>query len=202
MTDDLSFLPLKVTKVGPTGKRTFDPDGKRRLIQTCRRPGVSISGMALKAGVNVNQLHKWIRDDERVDAMDDAAECVAPDRGAREAAVFRLDEGLKVYLHREPVDFRLNINGLALLVEQALGLDPFAPASTCSATAGATASRSWAGTATASGCCSSGWSRTASSGRRADVVPTLTVEQLHWLLEGIDIAVVQRHPQRIYERVG
>jgi len=40
--------------------------------------------------------------------------------------VFRLDEGLKVYLHRAPVDFRLNINGLATLVEQALGLNPFA----------------------------------------------------------------------------
>ena len=77
MTDDLSFLPLNVTKVGPTGKRTFDPDGKRRLIEACRRPGVSISGMALKAGVNVNQLHKWIRDDEREDAVDDAAECGA-----------------------------------------------------------------------------------------------------------------------------
>jgi hypothetical protein len=41
--------------------------------------------------------------------------------------VFRLDQALKVYLHREPIDFRLNINGLALLVEKALGLDPFAP---------------------------------------------------------------------------
>ena len=40
--------------------------------------------------------------------------------------MFRFDEELKVYLHREPVDFRLNINGLAVLVEQALGLDPFA----------------------------------------------------------------------------
>lgn len=39
--------------------------------------------------------------------------------------MFRLDEGLKVYLHRAPIDFRLNINGLALLVEQSLGLDPF-----------------------------------------------------------------------------
>ena len=76
--DDLSFLPLKVTKVGPTGKRTFDPDGKRRLVEACRHPGVSISGMALKAGVNVNQLHKWIRDAEREDAVDDAAESVAP----------------------------------------------------------------------------------------------------------------------------
>ena len=36
--------------------------------------------------------------------------------------MFRLDEALKVYLHREPIDFRLNINGLALMVEKALGL--------------------------------------------------------------------------------
>ena len=33
-------------------------------------------------------------------------------------------------------------------------------------------------------------------------VPTLTVEQLHWLLEGIDIGVVQRHPRRLHERVA
>ena len=62
--DDLSFLPLKVSRVGPTGKRTFDSHGKRRLIEACRRPGVSISGLALKAGLNANQLRKWVRDDE------------------------------------------------------------------------------------------------------------------------------------------
>ena len=43
-------------------------------------------------------------------------------------AVFRFDADLKVYLHREPVDGRKAINGLALLVEQALGLNPFEPA--------------------------------------------------------------------------
>ena len=42
--------------------------------------------------------------------------------------MFRLDPQLKVYLHRPAVDFRLNVNGLAALVEQALGLDPFARA--------------------------------------------------------------------------
>jgi transposase len=41
--------------------------------------------------------------------------------------VFRLEPTLKVYLHREPVDFRLSINGLALRVEKELGPDPFAP---------------------------------------------------------------------------
>ena len=42
--------------------------------------------------------------------------------------MFRIDSGLKVFLHREAVDGRKNINGLALLVEQGLGLDPFAQA--------------------------------------------------------------------------
>lgn len=27
--------------------------------------------------------------------------------------MFRFDEGLKVYLHRDPVDFRMGINGLS-----------------------------------------------------------------------------------------
>ena len=31
----------------------------------------------------------------------------------------------RVYLHREPVDFRKQINGLSLLVEEGLGLNPF-----------------------------------------------------------------------------
>ena len=59
--DDFTFLPLKVTRTGPGGKRTFDRTGKRMLIEACLKPGVSISGMALKAGINANQLHKWIR---------------------------------------------------------------------------------------------------------------------------------------------
>lgn len=42
--------------------------------------------------------------------------------------MFRFGEGLKVYLHREAIDFRVGLNGLAILVEQALGLDPFAEA--------------------------------------------------------------------------
>jgi len=33
-----------------------------------------------------------------------------------DAAMFRLDAELKVYLHREAVDFSKSINGLAVLV--------------------------------------------------------------------------------------
>ncbi|WP_370552026.1 IS66 family insertion sequence element accessory protein TnpB, partial [Haliea sp. E1-2-M8] len=35
------------------------------------------------------------------------------------------NDNLEVYLHRNPIDFRKGINGLAVLVEQALELNPF-----------------------------------------------------------------------------
>ncbi|GKT27146.1 IS66 family insertion sequence element accessory protein TnpB [Acidovorax sp. SUPP3334] len=42
--------------------------------------------------------------------------------------MFRFDPDLKVYLHRDAIDFRVGLNGLAIVVEQALGMDPFAQA--------------------------------------------------------------------------
>lgn len=42
--------------------------------------------------------------------------------------MFRLDAELRVYLHRDAVDFRNGINGLVILVEQSMQLDPFARA--------------------------------------------------------------------------
>ena len=63
--DDFTFLPLKVIRTGPGSKRTFDRIGKQMLVEACLVPGVSISGMALKAGINANQLHKWIRSGQR-----------------------------------------------------------------------------------------------------------------------------------------
>ncbi|MBB5463638.1 IS66-like element accessory protein TnpA [Paraburkholderia sp. Cpub6] len=63
--DDLSFLPLRVTRVGAGGKRSFDPTDKRRLVEACLRPGASLSGLALKAGVNANQPHKWVQTREQ-----------------------------------------------------------------------------------------------------------------------------------------
>ena len=114
--------------------------------------------------------------------------------------MFRLDEDLKGYLHRESIDFRLNINGLALLVEKALGLDPFAACVYVFSNRRRNRVKIL------------GWDRNGfwlllkrlEQDRfvwpTAEAVPALTVEQLHWLLEGIDIGVVQRHPQRLYER--
>jgi transposase len=40
----------------------------------------------------------------------------------------RFDADLKVFLHREPIDFRAGINSLVMLVEQSVQLDQFARA--------------------------------------------------------------------------
>ncbi len=116
--------------------------------------------------------------------------------------MFRLDESLTVYLHRPSVDFRMGINGLATLVEQALRFDPFAAAVYVFSNRRRNRVKIL------------GWDR---NGfwlllKRLEqdrfiwpeevTVPTLTVEQLHWLLEGIDLAVVHKHPHRFYERVA
>ncbi|WP_075583318.1 IS66 family insertion sequence element accessory protein TnpB [Caballeronia sordidicola] len=42
--------------------------------------------------------------------------------------MFRFEADLKVFLHREPIDFLAGINSLVMLVEQSMQLDPFARA--------------------------------------------------------------------------
>ena len=39
--------------------------------------------------------------------------------------MFNIDTRTRVYIAREPVDFRKQIDGLALIVQDTLGLDPF-----------------------------------------------------------------------------
>jgi transposase len=116
--------------------------------------------------------------------------------------MFQLDKSLTVYLHRPAIDCRCGINALAILVEQSLGLNPFAGAVYVFSNRRRNRVKIL------------GWDR---NGfwlllKRLEqdrfiwpepaAVPTLTVEQLHWLLDGIDLAVAQRHPQRVYERVA
>lgn len=116
--------------------------------------------------------------------------------------MFRFEPDLKVYLHREAIDFRVGLNGLSVLVEQALGMNPFEQALFVFRNKRRDRVKIL------------GWQR---NGfwllmKRLEqdrfiwpdvaAVPTLTVEQLHWLLDGIDLAVVHKHPQRLYSRVA
>lgn len=116
--------------------------------------------------------------------------------------MFRLDPRLKVFVHREAVDGRKNINGLALLVEQDLGLDPFAPAAYVFSNRRRDRIKILL------------WERSGfwllikrlEADRfvwpKSAAVIELTVEQLHWLLEGIDLSAMQGHPRRIFRRAG
>lgn len=61
MADLNSDLTLTVTCVGSNGKRRYDAQSKQRLIEASLQPGVSVAGLALQAGVNANQLRRWIR---------------------------------------------------------------------------------------------------------------------------------------------
>lgn len=117
--------------------------------------------------------------------------------------MFRFDAKLKVYVHREAVDFRKSINGLAALVEQALGLDPFAAALYVFGNRRRNRVKilGWE---------TNGfwlllkrleaerfvWPRTDSA------VIELTVEQLHWLLEGIDLEAMHAHRILRYRRAS
>jgi transposase len=116
--------------------------------------------------------------------------------------MFRFETGLKVYLHREPVDGRKAINGLALLVEQGLGLNPFEPAVFVFSNRRRDRIKLLL------------WDRTGFwlmlKRLEADrfrwpkdaAIVELTVEQLHWLLAGIDLAAMRPHPERKYTQVG
>lgn len=61
MEAEFDVLPLRVIRIRSNGKRDFDRTDKRRIVEACLRPGVSVSGMALKLGINTNQLRKWIQ---------------------------------------------------------------------------------------------------------------------------------------------
>ncbi|AKM33245.1 hypothetical protein AB870_23800 (plasmid) [Pandoraea faecigallinarum] len=67
--NETDCFPLRVVRIRSNGKRDYDPIAKRRLVELCRRPGVSIARLALKAQINANQLRKWIREHKRGGAV-------------------------------------------------------------------------------------------------------------------------------------
>jgi len=58
---DSDPIILEVTSIGRDGKRRYSRQTKRRLVEACLQPGVSVAGLALKAGVNANLLRRWIK---------------------------------------------------------------------------------------------------------------------------------------------
>ncbi|RQM43846.1 IS66 family insertion sequence hypothetical protein [Paraburkholderia bannensis] len=107
-----------------------------------------------------------------------------------------------MYLYREPVDFRIGINGLSILVEQSMRLNPMASALFVFGNRRRDRIKilGWGGNGF--------WLLLKRLEADRFTWPSgtetisLTVEQLHWLLDGIDLALIQKHPRRFYERIG
>ena len=117
--------------------------------------------------------------------------------------MFTLAADVQVYLHREPIDFRAGINSLAVRVQETMGLDAFA--SGVFAFCNRRRDRMKLLFFDRSGFVlvlkqlsedKFRWPR------REDTVVRLTSVQLHWILDGIDIDAMVRHPVRHYQVAG
>ena len=114
-----------------------------------------------------------------------------------------IDGSVRIFVATQPIDFRAGINSLAILVEQSMGLSPFERAVFVFCNRRRTRMKllffERSGFVLVLKALSEDrfrWPR-----REAPVV-TLDTEQLRWLLDGIDLDVMVRHPVRQYEFVG
>ena len=117
-------------------------------------------------------------------------------------AVFEINATRMVYLHRDAIDFRKNINGLASLVEHALGMNAFANAVFVF------------GNRRKDRIKILGWDRNGfwllqkrlEDARfiwpRSSCVVELSVQQLHWLLAGIDLEAMRGHAAVVYQKAA
>ncbi|MGZ0002874.1 IS66 family insertion sequence element accessory protein TnpB [Burkholderia gladioli] len=117
--------------------------------------------------------------------------------------MFRFDNKLKVYLHRDPVDFRYGMNSLSILVEQSMRLNPM------------NSSLYIFGNRRRDRIKILGWDgggfwllmkRLETSHfiwpDRKTAVVTMTPDLLHALLDGDDITAIRQHPTQEYLRVS
>lgn len=109
-----------------------------------------------------------------------------------------------IYLHRDPIDFRAGINGLAARVEAEMGLSPLSGALFLFGNKGRDKIKIlyWDATGFAL------WQKRLEEARFLwpkrvpETVLTLTQDQLHWLLAGYDITAMKPHKSLVYSRVS
>lgn len=117
--------------------------------------------------------------------------------------MMRPAEDVEVYLCREFVDMRKSINGLSILVEQALGLDPFSPRLFvfCNRKRDKIKCLYWERTGFVL------WYKRLEQHRFAwplqggERIVTLSGRELNWLLDGIDVFSMHPHRALSFESV-
>ena len=117
--------------------------------------------------------------------------------------MFRFDDNLKVYLHRDPVDFRYGLNSLSILVEQSMRLNPMDSSLYIFGNRRRDRIKilGWDGSGL--------WllmrrleaSRFIWPDNKTEVVK-MTTSVLHALLDGDDITTIRRHARQEYLRVS
>ncbi|MDH5924562.1 IS66 family insertion sequence element accessory protein TnpB [Vibrio splendidus] len=109
-----------------------------------------------------------------------------------------------VYLHKAPVDFRKGINGLSFIVEQNMNLNPFSEALFvfCNRTRDKIKVLYWQ----RNGFCL--WQKRLEKDKFAwprkmpGQTLSLTEEQWHWLLDGLDIEKMKPHQTLNYQSLN
>lgn len=117
--------------------------------------------------------------------------------------MFGLSEETAVYVHRAPVDFRKSINGLAALVEQSMALNPFHRA--CFVFGNKRRDKIKVLFWRTNGfwlCYKRLEQERFAWPKRDTAVVTLTLQQLQWLLEGMDIDALKGHQSLHYTRAS
>lgn len=117
--------------------------------------------------------------------------------------MFALNATRTVYLHQGAIDFRKSINALASLVEHGLGLNAFADALFVFANRRRDRIKILGWDVNGFWLLHKRLERERFVWPRQDQgVITLSVEQLHWLLKGIDIQAMRGHRAVSYQRAG
>lgn len=77
----------------PRGRRRgrYSDDFKARLIEACRKPGVSTAAVALANGINANLLRRRITESEGTEAIERSPVAPAAPCTEREAPFVRID---------------------------------------------------------------------------------------------------------------
>ncbi len=115
----------------------------------------------------------------------------------------RPGEEVEVFLCRETVDMRKSINGLSILVEEALGLDPFAQQLFvfCNRKRDKVKILYWERSGFVL------WYKRLEKARfpwpdaQAEAVVSMTGRELNWLLDGIDLFRLKPHASLFYSSV-
>jgi transposase len=117
--------------------------------------------------------------------------------------MFALNSTMTVYVHRAPIDFRKNINGLAALVEHSLTLNPFMNACFVFRNRRTDKIKILFWQKNGFWLCQKRLEQDRFLWPKADMpVLVLTLTQLQWLLDGVDIAALKGHSTLSFERAS